>query len=75
MPTISKTKLIFAFVSDYISLYHKAPTLRRIANEFQMRSTAGVHRHLVTMRRLGWIKRERFSRIIEITKPELKKAA
>ena len=75
MPTISKTKRIFQFVVEYISTYNRAPTLRRIADEFEMRSTGAAHKHLATMKRLGWIKRERFSRIIEITKPELKKAA
>jgi SOS-response transcriptional repressor LexA len=74
MPTIQKTRKMFVFVSVYVETYRRAPTLRRIADEFGLRSTGGVHRHLNTMKSLGWIKRAPYDRNIQVIKEERKAA-
>lgn len=73
MATFQKTRRIFEFIRGVIQSTGEAPTIAQIGKEFDMRSTASVHAHLKRMERLGWIKRERYSRFIQIV--EQKEAA
>lgn len=75
MPSIKKTLLILEFIRWYIRKYRMAPTIREIGEQFHMRSSASVHRHLCILQCRGWIRRERYAmRGIEIVEQE-KRAA
>lgn len=75
MPTIKKTKQIFEFIKRYIASNGVAPTIAELGRQFNMRSPASVHAHLKRMKAWGWIKREHYSRFIQIVEQEQNKAA
>lgn len=66
MPTIQKTKQIFDFIRDAITLNGKAPTMREIGKQFNLSSSASIAGHLRKMENKGWIKRSRRWRGIQI---------
>lgn len=74
MPTIQKTLKILEFIRVYQEANRQAPTLRKIADRFEMSSIASAHRHLEIMQDRGWIKRAPYNRRIEILKDERRAA-
>jgi repressor LexA len=76
MPTINKTLRIFEFIKRYIERNKQAPTIAEIGRQFDMRSSASVHRQLTTMESRGWIVRiPNVSRGIRLVEQEQTKAA
>lgn len=75
MPTIQKTLKILEFIRNYQSLNSVAPTIAEICKQFDMTSTSSVHRHLKILQERGWIRRQRYSRLIQIIEQEQKNAA
>lgn len=75
MPTIQKTKRMFDFIRGVIQSTGEAPTIAEIGRQFNMRSPASVHAHLKRMKAWGWIRRDHYSRFIQIVEQETKKAA
>lgn len=73
MPTTQKTLRMFEFIRGVIQSTGEAPTIAELGRQFNMRSPASVHAHLKRMKAWGWIRRERYSRRIEIV--ERRKAA
>lgn len=73
--TIQKTKQIFEFIKRYYAANGEAPTIAELGRQFNMRSPASVHAHLERMKAWGWIRRERYSRLIQIVEQEQNKAA
>lgn len=70
MPTIQKTLRMLDFIKRYQTEHLVAPTMVKLGEEFGMRSTASVHRHLKIMESRGMIKRERYGRYIWIVERE-----
>lgn len=75
MPTIQKTLRILEFIKRYIASNAESPTIAEIGRQFDMTSTSSVHRHLKILQERGWIRRQRYSRLIEIVEQEQKNAA
>ena len=70
MPTINKTLRILEFIKRYMASNNEAPTMAEIGRQFNMSSSASVHRQLKKMESLGWIKRSRKMRGIEIVEQD-----
>lgn len=75
MPTIQKTKRMYLFIRGVIQSTGEAPTIAELGRQFNMRSPASVHAHLKRMKAWGWIRRERYSRFIQIVEQEQRDAA
>lgn len=75
MPSMKRPLQILEFIKRYQLSNHTAPPIALICRQFGMRSTASVHAHLKTLQDKGLIKRERYSRYIQIVEQEQKNAA
>lgn len=75
MPTIQKTLRILEFIRNYQISNSVAPTIAEIGKHFDMSSTSSVHRHLKILQERGWIRRQRYSRLIQIVEQEHENAA
>lgn len=75
MPTIQKTLQILEFIRNYQLENSKPPTIAEIGAHFEMSSTSSVHRHLRILQQRGFIRRQRYSRFIQIVEREQKNAA
>lgn len=75
MPTIQITRRMFEFIRGVIQSTGESPTIAELGRQFNMRSPASVHAHLKRMKASGWIRRERYSRFIQIVEQEQNKAA
>ncbi len=56
-PLTSKQQAVYDFIRNCIQEQHCPPTVREIANHFNIRSPKGVSDHLAMLERKGWIKR------------------
>lgn len=54
----TRQRMIFDHLLDFLGAHGYPPTVREIAEFFGMRSTNGVHEHLVALERKGYISRE-----------------
>ena len=66
MPSIQKTLRILEFIRRYQASNNQPPTIALIGRQFGMNSTASVHAHLKKLEAKGYIRREHYSRVIEI---------
>lgn len=57
MPISPKQQRIFSFIQNYVSSNKEAPTISEIGRQFEMRSSASVHKNLTQLEREGFIKR------------------
>lgn len=54
----TRQRMIFDHLLDFLGAHGYPPTVREIAEFFGMRSTNGVHEHLVALEKKGYISRE-----------------
>ena len=61
-----RQKQIYEFVVNYLNEKGFSPSIREICKVFRMASTRGVHRHLETLEKKGYLQRESTARSIKI---------
>jgi repressor LexA len=67
METLTKRQnQIYKFVVSYSKGKGYSPSIREIGTAFSLSSTRGVHRHLETLEKKGYLKRESTARSIKI---------
>ncbi len=54
----ARQRMIFDHLVDFLAAHGYPPTVREIAEYFGMRSTNGVHEHLLALEKKGYINRE-----------------
>lgn len=55
-----RQQAILDFIAARLDLTSKAPTIREIMAHFRIRSTNGVHKHLVNIEKKGGLQRPRY---------------
>jgi len=61
-----RQKEIYDFVTNYFKEKGFSPSIREICKAFRIASTRGVHRHLETLEKKGYLQRESTARSIKI---------
>jgi repressor LexA len=65
-PLTDRQREILDFVESFIAAKGFAPSIREICDRFEISSTRGVHRHLETLEKKGYLKRASTARSIKI---------